>query len=718
MAIHLDLVELDRQDKSLQTEQISLNNPKLFINREVSWIRFNYRILEEARDLSHPLLERVKFLAICGSNLDEFFMTRVSRMQKKIKKGAVERRPDGMSAFDELKATRREIIPLLKKHYSCWSDEIKPALTSENIHIKRLKDLNKKDRLNLRDFFEKKIFPIIENPNEEFAHMFIPNLRINLFVVVKDQTLQERYFLVEVPNDRLPRFVALPSKSDTSKTDEKKRKIEYVFLEDVVINNLDILLPEMEILAAHPFRLTRDAEIEVLVDETSDFLKIMQKSLQARKIGIPIRLEVEDSMPDNLREILANMFGLQSYLMYEIDGPLGLIDFWQLLKISRPDLKDTAFHRHIPKELSPDKDLFKTIQEKDYVFYYPYDSFEIILTLMRQAAKDPHVTSIYITLYRIDKKSPIMDILIDAARNGKKVTAFIELKAKFDEEHNINMTHKLIAAGVNVIYNFPKLKIHTKILLIERKKNKKITRFSNIGSGNYNAFTTRIYGDISYLTSNAKIGIEVSNLFDLLSGGAYEEDYKYLIVAPKLLKSEILKRITREIAIHKKTGEGYLAFKLNGLIDKDIIQVLYRASIAGVKINLNVRGLCCLRPGIKNVSENISVISIVGRFLEHARLYYFANGGNEEILVGSADMMPRNLTRRVEVLFSVPDSRLRRSMLENMLNIHLRDNVKSRRLLPSGKYERVRRNSGEPALNSQNWLIENKGIWHEFTNSS
>jgi polyphosphate kinase len=240
----------------------------------------------------------------------------------------------------------------------------------------------------------------------------------------------------------------------------------------------------------------------------------------------------------------------------------------------------------------------------------------------------------------------------------------------------------------------------------------------NIGSGNYNAFTTRIYGDISYLTSNAKIGIEVSNLFDLLSGGAYEEDYKYLIVAPKLLKNEILKRITREITSHKKTGEGYLAFKLNGLIDKDIIQALYRASIAGVKINLNVRGLCCLRPGIKNVSENISVISIVGRFLEHARLYYFANGGNEEILLGSADMMPRNLTRRVEVLFSVPDSRLRRSMLENMLNIHLRDNVKSRRLLTNGKYERVMRNSNEPVLNSQNWLIENKGIWHEFTNSS
>ncbi|WP_455278172.1 polyphosphate kinase 1 [[Eubacterium] cellulosolvens] len=718
MAISLDSIELDRKDGSLETEQISLNDPKLYINREVSWIRFNYRILEEAKDLSHPLLERVKFLAICGSNLDEFFMTRVSRMQKKIKIGDVSRNPDGMSAFDELEATRREIIPLLKKHHSCWSDEIKPALASENIHIRQLKDINKEARLNLRDYFEKKIFPIIEEPNEVFAHIFIPNLRINLFVLVKDKNLKERYFLVEVPNQQFPRFVPIKSKSDTSKMNKGKRKIEYVFLEDVIIDNLDILLPEMEIVAAYPFRLTRNAEIEILVDETSDFLKIMQKSLKSRKTGIPIRLEVDDSMPDNLREILANMLGLQSYFTYEIDNPLGFVDFWQLFKINRSDLKDTTFHRYIPKQLSPNKDLFKAIKKKDYIFYYPYDNFEIILNLMRHAAKDPYVTSIYITLYRIDKKSPITNILMDAAKNGKKVTAFIELKAKFDEEHNIEITKKIKSAGVNVIYNFPKLKIHAKILLIERKKDKKIIRFSNIGSGNYNAFTTRIYGDMSYLTSNAKVGIEVLNLFDLLSGRSYEEDYKYLIVAPKLLKSEILKRITREINSYKKTGEGYIAFKLNGLIDKDIIQALYLASIAGVKIDLNIRGLCCLRPGIRNVSDNISVISIVGRFLEHARLLYFRNGGNEEMLLGSADMMPRNLTRRVEVLFSVPDKRIRRSMMENMLNIHLLDNVKSRRLLPDGRYMRVRRNSDEPVINSQNWLIENKGIWHDFTKSS
>jgi polyphosphate kinase len=717
LAVSLDSVELDRKDILLESEKISLNDSRLYINREVSWIRFNHRVLEEANDPSQPLLEKVKFLAICGSNLDEFFMTRVSRMQKKIKRGDVERDPDGMSAFDELEATRREIIPLLKKHQICWSDVIKPALASENIHIKQLKDIDKEARLNLRDYFEKKIFPIIEEPNEDFAHMFIPNLRINLFVLAKDKNLKQRYFLVEVPNDRLPRFVELKSKSGTSKKKKGKQKIEYAFLEDIIKDNLDILLPEMEIVAAYPFRLTRDAEIEILVDETSDFLKIMQKSLKARKTGTPTRLEIDESMPDNLREILVNMFGLQSYLMYEIDGPLGFIDFWQLLKIYRPDLKDAIFRRHIPKQLSPKKDLFKAIKKKDYVFYYPYDSFEIILNLMRQAAKDPYVTSIYITLYRIDKKSPITDILMDAVKNGKKVTAFIELKAKFDEEHNIKMTKKIKSAGVKVIYNFPKLKIHAKILLIERKKGQKITRFSNIGSGNYNAFTTRIYGDMSYLTSNAKVGIEVLNLFDLLSGRPYEVDYKYLILAPKLLKSEILGRIKREINRHKKTGKGYLAFKLNGLIDKDIIQALYLASMAGVKIDLNIRGLCCLRPGIKNVSENISVVSIVGRFLEHARLLYFRNGGNEEMLLGSADMMPRNLTRRVEVLFSVPDKRIRQSMLENMLNIHLRDNVKSRRLLPDGRYVRITRNSDEPMLNSQNWLIENKGVWHDFPSS-
>jgi polyphosphate kinase len=697
------------------TGGISLNDPKLFINRELSWISFNDRVLEEANDRSHPLLERVKFLAICGSNLDEFFMTRVSQMQKKINRGIKETGPDGLGAFDELQTTRKAIIPLLEGHVACWREGLLPELAKKCIYLRRLGDLDENQQTILREYFKGTILPNIENPVEDFLHEFIPNLRLNLFVVAREGQ-KEKYFLVDVPNDRFKRLIEVPLEDKTSKNEGNIEKaMELVFLEDLVVQNLDLLLPDMDLLAAYLFRLTRDAEIEILVDEGSDFLQTMHRSLEHRRTGAPSRLEVDSLMPENVREVLANMFGLPTYLVYDLRGPLGLVDFWQLLKIDRPDLKDSAFHRFVPEELKPDKNLFDEIAKRDYVFYYPYDSFEIILNLLRQAAQDPDVVSICLTLYRIDEKSPLIDVLVDAARHGKKVTTIVELKAKFDEAHNILVTDELKKAGVNVVYNFPKLKIHAKLCFVTRREGKSIVRYSNIGTGNYNAVTTRIYGDISYLTANPKIGIEISNLFDLLSGASPKEDYKYLLVAPSDLKNEILKRIEREIMCHERSENGYLAFKLNGLVDEDIIQALYRASMVGVKVDLNVRGLCCLRPGIKGVSENIRVISIVGRFLEHARLYYFRNDGDEELLLGSADMMPRNLTRRVEVLFVVPDHRLKRSILEYMLKAHLSDNVKARRLLPDGGYERIIPNKDEPKLNSQAWLIENKGIWHGFT---
>jgi polyphosphate kinase len=696
------------------TGGMSLSDPKLFINRETSWISFNRRVLEEANDHSHPLLERVKFLAICGSNMDEFFMTRVSQMQKKITRGIKDTGPDGLGAFDELQTTRKMIIPLLEGYVACWK-ALLPELAKEGICIRRLGDLDANKQSMLREYFKGTILPNIGKPVEDFPHHFIPNLRLNLFVVGREGQ-KEKYFLVDVPNDRFKRLIEVPHGNKTLQNEASvENTIELVFLEDLVARNLDLVLPDMDSLATYLFRLTRDAEIEILVDEGSDFLQSMHKSLEHRRTGVPSRLEVESSMPENLREVLANMFGLPTYLVYEIGGPLCLVDFWQLLKTDRPDLKDIAFHRFVPEELKPDKNLFSEIAERDYVFYYPYDSFEIILNLLRQAAQDPDVISICLTLYRIDDKSPLIDVLVEAARQGKKVTTIVELKAKFDEEHNIMVTDELKKAGVNVVYNFPKLKIHAKLCLVTRREGKRIVRYSNIGTGNYNAVTTRIYGDISYLTANPKIGIEVSNLFDLLSGASQKEDYKYLLVAPSDLKEEILKRIEREIVCHERNGNGYLAFKLNGLVDEDIVQALYRASMVGVKVDLNVRGLCCLRPGIKGVSDNIRVISIVGRFLEHARLYYFRNGGEEELLLGSADMMPRNLTRRVEVLFVVPDRRLKRSILEYMLKVHLSDNLKARQLLPDGRYQRIIPNKNEPKLNSQAWLIENKGIWHGFT---
>ena len=405
--------------------------------------------------------------------------------------------------------------------------------------------------------------------------------------------------------------------------------------------------------------------------------------------------------------------GVPENFIYEFDGPLGLVDLWQLLKINRPELKDKKFLPSMSPLLSPEKDMFEAISKQDFVLYHPYDSFEVIVNLLRQAASDKSVLEICLTMYRMDHNSPVVEALIEAAEKGKKVTALIELKAKFDEENNIMLVSKLRQGGVNTVYNFPNFKVHAKLCLIVREEKKEIVRYSHIGSGNYNAATAKIYGDIGYLTANPEVGLELGELFNIIINGLQEKEFKHLFVAPKSLKKEILRRIDKEISFHKQTGKGHLAFKLNNLEEKEVIQALYKASMAGIKIDLNVRGLCCLKPGIKGVSDNISVISIVGRFLEHARIYYFHNGSEEEVLVGSSDMMFRNLNERIEVLMSVPDPKLRTMILEYMLKIHLKDNVKARRLLSDGTYERVKPDKGDEIINSQEWLIHNRGIWNE-----
>ncbi len=432
--------------------------------------------------------------------------------------------------------------------------------------------------------------------------------------------------------------------------------------------------------------------------------------------GFQVDVEFERKVPELVRQRIATALDLPEYLTYEFDGPLGFVDLWELLKINRRELKDKSFLPCFSPLLSAEKDMLKTIAKRDFVLYHPYDSFEAIIDLLKEAAQDPSVLEICITMYRMDHNSPVVGALIEAAERGKKVTAIVELKAKFDEENNIMLVSKLRQGGVNTVYNFPKFKVHAKLCLIVKKEKDVITRYSHIGSGNYNAVTAKIYGDIGYLTANPEIGAELEELFSIIINGLQEKDFKHLLVAPKSLKSEILKRIDREIIFHQNTGRGYLAFKLNNLEETQIIQALYKASMAGIKIDLNVRGLCCLKPGIKGVSDNITVISIVGRFLEHARIYYFKDEAKEEVLIGSSDMMFRNLNERIEVLLSIPDPYLRTSILENMLKIHLLDNVKARRLLPDGTYQRVTPKEGEKVINSQAWLIQNRGIWNERSN--
>ncbi len=700
------------------SQKKSLDNPTYFLNRELSWVRFNVRVLEEAYDLWHPLLERVKFLAICGSNLDEFFMTRIPRLLKKINKGSTEKSMDGMTPMEQVEATRKEIIPLIENHANCWRDEILPALEKEDIFVKTFSTLPEKQKDLLSKYFTKVILPAMNKPAEGFNGNSIENLHINLFVP-KGLPEKDSCYVVDVPTEKFGRLIRIPKNEHelTEATQVNSVVHEFVLLEDLVANHLDLLFPNEKNLVAYPFRLTRNGEIDFLMAESADFLNIVKKSLKRRKAGFPSRLEFDKKTPMFLREAMATALGLPNYLIYEFDGPLGLVDLWQLLKINRPDLKDKTFLPSISPLLTPDKDLFAAITQRDFVLYHPYDGFEVIIDLLREAAQDEKVTEICITMYRMDHKSPIVDALIEAAKNGKNVVAVIELKAKFDEENNILLVAKLREAGVNTVYNFPQFKVHAKLCLILRKEKTGIVRYCHFGSGNYNSVTAKIYGDIGYLTARPEVGRELGELFNVLINGLpeQEKDFKHLLVAPKTLKNEILKRIDREIAFHQKTGRGYLAFKLNNLEEKDVIQALYRASMAGIKIDLNVRGLCCLKPGIPGVSDNISVISIVGRFLEHARIYYFRNGDEEEVLLGSSDLMFRNLNERVEVLFSVPDPKIRRAILENMLKIHLRDNVKARRLLADGSYERVIPKENQEIINSQSWLIQHRGIWHEWT---
>ncbi len=679
-----------------------------FINREISWIRFHKRILEEAQDGTHPLLERVKFLAICGSNLDEFFMVRVSGLKRQLKKGALQAPPDGLTPIEQLESIYHELLPLLEAHGECWYKDLLPKLKGQGISVHRIKDLDADRRQGLRDFFERMVFPALTPLALDFNQPFpfISNLSINLAVVVSHPQRGERYARVKVPLDLFPRFVPLPGTNPG-------RAQEFVLMEDLVAENLDMLFPGMKVKNAYGFRITRDADIEITTDEAEDLLTAIEESVETRRVGSPIRLEVDDEMPEKMVDLFANKLGLHQFMVFRSHAPLSMVSFWDLLSLNRPDLKDSPFLPYVHPDMSPEKDIMTAVDRRDRLFYHPYDSFVPLVTLLKQAAHDPQVLAIKITLYRIDKRSPIIDALMEARENGKAVAAVVELKARFDEENNIVWARALENAGVHVVYGLLDLKVHAKLLMIVRKKGDSIVRYSHMSSGNYNAQTARIYGDIGYLTSDPDIGADVADLFNYLTGYSHKDAYRRLLVAPVTLKREIITRIEKEVVRQRENGDGYIGFKLNGLLDPDVIEALYKASQEGVRIDLNVRGLCALRPGVRGLSENIKVNSIVGRFLEHARIYYFRSGGEEEVLLGSSDLMPRNLHKRVEVLFPVLDENYKRMLIDVILPIHLNDNVKSRDMLPNGTYVRRKVAKGEERIDSQNWLIENRGTWHK-----
>ena len=692
---------------------MELNDPHLYINREISWLQFNARVLEEALDTRHPLLERVKFLAIFANNLDEFFMIRVSGLRRQAAGGALEMPPDSMTPSEQLAAIRQTLVVQLAQQADCWHKDLMPKLRQAGIHLCRYDDLGPQQQALLRRYFAREIFPVLTPLAFDPAHPFphISNLSLNLAVVVHDPPHGERFARLKVENV-FPRLVRIPSEDKVEEYAElgliEVLANNFVWLEDVIAANLDMLFPEVDVVAVYPFRITRDADLEIKDDEASDLLINVEEQVDKRHFGSVVRLEVVQTMPERIRDILLRNLHLEPYQVYTVAGSLGLADVMELTRVDRPELKDRPFSPALPRPLATKEGLFAAIRREDILLYHPYDSFMPVVDFVREAAHDPQVLAIKQTLYRVGANSPIVQALMEARENGKQVAVLLELKARFDEENNIAWARALEDEGVHVVYGVLGLKTHAKMCLVVRREEQGMRCYVHMSTGNYNTLTGRIYTDLSYFTCDPVIGSDISDLFNALTGYSRQKTYRKLLVAPDSMRRHILRRIEREIERHRQHGDGYLAFKMNALVDKPCIQALYRASQAGVTIDLQVRGICCLRPGIPGVSETITVTSIVGRFLEHARIYYFRNGGEEEVFLGSADLMPRNLDRRVELLFPVEVPHWRQAIVHDILRVHLHDNVQARRLLPDGSYERLQPQPGESALNSQEWFMEQR----------
>jgi polyphosphate kinase len=707
---------MPKSDKA-EDKTFALDDPKLYINRELSWLQFNERVLEEALDKHHPLLERVKFLAIFANNLDEFFMVRVSALRRQLAGGVIEAPPDGMTPAEQLAGTWHALLPLLERHSDCWRNTLLPKLRDADIRVLDYEELKGKQRRLLRRYFEREIFPVLTplafDPGHPFPH--ISNLSMNLAVVIKDPLHGERFARLKVP-DVLPRLLRIPSEEKADSYESlglaEVGSNNFVWLEQVVAANLDLLFPGLEVVAVYPFRVTRDADFEIQEDEAADLLCTIEEGVGQRYFGSVVRLEVDEQMPEAVRNILVGNMDLAPYQVYTVKAPIGMASLMELTHVDRPDLKDQPFLPAVPTSLTTGEHILSVLRRRNVLLYHPYTSFAPVVDFVTEAAKDPDVLAIKQTLYRVGQNSPVVDALMEARENGKQVAVLVELKARFDEENNIGWARALERAGVHVVYGLLGLKTHAKVCLVVRREREGIVRYVHLSTGNYNVVTSRIYADLGYFTTDPDIGADASDLFNALTGYSRKNEYRKLLVAPGGMRQGILQRIERETERHKQHGDGYLAFKMNALTDKPCMQALYRASLTGVKIDLQVRSTCSLRPGVPGLSEHISVTSIVGRFLEHARIYYFRNGGEEEILVGSADLMPRNLDGRVEVLFPIEDKGLRRVVRDDILFVHLKDNVQARRLLPDGAYERLRAKSDDGALNSQLWMLEHRGAWN------
>ncbi|MBX7254370.1 MAG: polyphosphate kinase 1 [Candidatus Promineofilum sp.] len=683
---------------------IDLRDPSLYINRELSNIEFNRRVLHETQ-AEHPLLERTKFLAIFQSNMDEFFMVRVSGLKQQLRLGVTATQADGLLPREQLANVHRTLTQLFSEANAIWRDQLHPQLAEANVHVLNYEELSKGQRNKLRAYFEREIFPVLtplaSDPSRPFPH--ISNLSLNLAVQVRDPKTGDLHFArVKVP-PALPRLVPLKRFDPDQLSTPAVQK--FVWAEQVIAANLDRLFPGMKIVASYPFRVTRNSDMELQEEEADDLLLMMEDNIRQRHFGSAVRLEIDGDMPADVRDILMSNLQVDSYDVYTTNGPLGLSSLWELHRLERPDLKDRPFSPRTPASLQNlGGSVFAVLRQRDLLLHHPYDSFTPVVNLLEAAADDPDVLAIKITLYRVGSNPPVVQALKKARLNNKQVAAVVELKARFDEETNIHWAQELESVGVHVAYGLIGLKTHCKVTLIIRRERDGIRRYVHLSSGNYNSATARLYTDTGFMSRDEDLAADAGDLFNFLTGYSRQEEYRKFLVAPVSIRRGLLDAIKRETALGPK---GRIIIKCNSLVDGEMIRNLYRASQAGVKVDLIARGICCLRPGIPGVSDNIQVLSIIGRFLEHSRIYYFHNEGNPSLYMGSADLMPRNLDRRVEVLFPISDPEMQSHVVENILAVCLRDTAKSHILQSDGRYipRRYLLDGDGPLFDSQAWFM-------------
>ncbi|NQU37189.1 MAG: RNA degradosome polyphosphate kinase [Actinobacteria bacterium] len=692
IATEPESVEVDLASKKLPEDR--------FIDRELSWLAFNQRVLELAEDPELPLLERTKFLAIFASNLDEFYMVRVAGLKRRIATGIAVRAASGLLPREVHDAVLLASTDLMQRQANCFRDQIRPALSAEGIVMVRWEELTTDERREMAAFFDDRVFPVLTPLAVDPAHPFpyISGLSLSLAVIVRNpDTGAELFARVKVP-EMLPRFIQVSPQ-------------RFVPLEDVIAAHLDRLFPGLDVRQNHTFRVTRNEDVEVEEDDAENLLKALERELMQRRFGPPVRLEVEEGIDEHLLDLLVRELKVSDSEVFELAGPLDLTGLWTLVGLNRDDLKAPAFVPKTNRELAEVEtasapDVLDAMRRGDVLLHHPYDSFSTsVLRFLEQAAGDRKVLAIKQTLYRTSGDSPIVDALIDAAHSGKQVLVLVEIKARFDEEANISWARKLERAGVHVVYGLVGLKTHCKLSMVVRDEGDSLKRYCHIGTGNYHPKTARLYEDLGLLTCDEEVGEDVANLFNRLSGYSMNTEYSRLLVAPHSVRSGLVERIEREVEHHLAGRNARIRFKCNSIVDEKVIDALYRASQAGVPVDLLVRGICALRPGVPGMSDNIRVRSILGRFLEHSRIYEFANDGDPEIFLGSADMMHRNLDRRIETLVSITNE-THLTEISHLLDLSFDAQTASWHLDQSGEWHGVHTTeNGAPLRDLQDYLI-------------